>query len=307
MQNVNASAFIRIPFTVADVAGLDLLVLKMRYNDGFVAWLNGTEIARRNAPAGFTPPFNATATAARPGGSSLVSEEIDVSRYAALLTAGTNVLAIQGMNVTASDADFLVLPELSAGRYQQGRYFSSPTPGTPNGQGYSGFVADTVFSPGRGFYSTPQTVTISCATPGCVVVYTKDGSVPSLTNGTQSPSPATVSITGTTTLRAAAFVAASDLGPANVDTHTYLFVDQVAQQQRPAAAPVTWAGNFPGDYTMDPRIVNNPVAGYTLHDALLSIPTLSVTASPADIWGASGRHLREQQCPRRRMGTARQR
>ncbi|HEX2750714.1 MAG TPA: chitobiase/beta-hexosaminidase C-terminal domain-containing protein [Verrucomicrobiales bacterium] len=288
MRNVNPSALIRIPFTVTDASGLDLLVLKMRYDDGFAAWLNGTEIARRNAPSGFAPSFNAAATVARPGGAALVEEEIDVSRYATLLTEGTNVLAIQGMNASAADADFLVLPELTAGRFQQGRFFSTPSPGTANGQGYSGFVADTVFNPQRGFYSTPQTVTISCATPGSKVVYTTDGSIPSLTNGTQSPSPATVSVTGTTTLRAAAFVSASDLGPANVDTHTYLFVDQVAAQQRPAAAPVTWPGNFTGDYTMDSRIVNNPLPGYTLHDALLSIPTLSITCTPADIWSTSG-------------------
>ncbi|HWB02783.1 MAG TPA: chitobiase/beta-hexosaminidase C-terminal domain-containing protein [Verrucomicrobiales bacterium] len=288
MRNVNASALIRIPFTVANPAGLDLLILRMRYDDGFVAWLNGTEIARRNAPSGFTPAFNAAATAARPGGAALVSEEIDVSRYAALLTAGSNVLAIQGMNVTAADADFLMVPELVAGTYQQGRYFPLSTPGAPNSQGYAGFVADTVFNPRRGFYSSPQTVTISCVTPGAVVVYTKDGSIPSLTNGTQSPSPATVSVTGTTTLRAAAFLPSGDFGPANVDTHTYLFVDQVAAQQRPAAAPVTWPGGAPGDYTMDARIVNNPVPGYSLHDALLSIPTLSITAAPADIWGTSG-------------------
>ena len=64
-RNVNASVLLRIPFTVAQPAGLDLLTLKMRYDDGFVAWLNGTEIARRNAPAGPVPAFNAAATAAR--------------------------------------------------------------------------------------------------------------------------------------------------------------------------------------------------------------------------------------------------
>ncbi len=288
MRNVNAGALVRIPFTVANPAGLDLLVLRMRYDDGFVAYLNGTEIARRNAPAGAVVPFNAAATASRNGSASLTVEEIDVSRYAALLTAGTNVLAIQGLNASAADPDFLLLPELVAGSFAPGRYFSSPTPRAVNGNGFSGFVADTVFAPNRGFYSTPQTVSVSCATPGAVVVTTTDGSIPSLTNGTQSPSPATVNIATTTTLRAAAFVPAGDLGPANVDTHTYLFVDQVPNQQRPAAAPVTWPGNAPGDYTMDSRIVTGAQPGYTVHDALLAIPTLSITCTPADIWGGGG-------------------
>jgi len=287
MRNVNASALVRIPFTIADPAGLDLLVLRMRYDDGFIAWLNGTEIARRNAPAGLTPAWDAAATVARPGGAGLAVEEIDASRYAALLVAGTNVLSIQGLNVSAADPDFLVLPELVAGSYQQGRYFSAATPGVANGEGFSGFVADTVFAPRRGFYETPPSVTISCATPGAVIVHTTDGSIPSLTNGTQSSSPAVVNVSTTTTLRAAAFVPGSNLGPANVDTHTYLFVDHVAAQQRPAAAPVTWPGG-PGDYTMDARIVNGALPGYTLRDALLDIPTLSITLNPADIWGGGG-------------------
>src|SRR6185503_20138995 len=83
------------------------------------------------------------------------------------------------------------------------------------------------------------------------------------------------------------FVPGTDLGPSNVDTHTYLFVNHVAGQQRPAAAPVTWPGG-PGDYTMDSRIVTGALPGYTLRDALLAIPTLSITTRPEDIWGAGG-------------------
>lgn len=288
MRNVNSSALVRIPFTVADPSGLDLLVLRMRYDDGFIAYLNGTEIARRNAPAGLTPAFNAAATTSRSGGAGLTLEEMDASRYAPLLVAGTNVLAIQGLNSSAGDPDFLVLPELVAGQFQPARYFNVPTPGTANNLGFSGFVADTVFSPNRGFYDTAQTVTISCATPGAVIVTTTDGSIPTLTNGTQSPSPATRSVTTTTTLRAAAFVPGTDLGPSNVDTHTYLFVDQVPGQTRPAAAPVTWPGGHPGDYAMDSRIVTGAQPGYTVRDALLAIPTLSITATPDDIWGSNG-------------------
>lgn len=288
MRNVNASALLRIPFTVTDPAALNVLELRMRYDDGFVAWLNGTEIARRNAPAGAVPAFNAAAASSRSSSQPFQAEIIDVSRYAALLTTGTNVLAIQGMNSSAADADFMLLPELVAGTAAPGRYFTEATPGGLNGEGVAGFVADTRFSPTRGFYDTPQTVTITCATPGAIVVTTTDGSIPTLTNGTQSPSPAVVNVTTTTTLRAAAYVPASDLGPANVDTHTYLFVNAVSGQTRPAAAPVTWPGGHPGDYTMDPRIITGAQPGYTVRDALLDLPTLSITAAPGDLWGPSG-------------------
>lgn len=50
MKGVNPSVFIRIPFNVANPAAIETLKLKMKYNDGFVAYLNGTEIAKRNAP-----------------------------------------------------------------------------------------------------------------------------------------------------------------------------------------------------------------------------------------------------------------
>jgi hypothetical protein len=52
---------VRIPFTVADAAQLQSLTLKAKYDDGFVAYINGVEVARRNAPA--APSWNSTATA----------------------------------------------------------------------------------------------------------------------------------------------------------------------------------------------------------------------------------------------------
>jgi hypothetical protein len=61
MSNVNASAYLRVPFNVPDPGLFKALTLRMRYDDGFVAYLNGTEIARRNAPP--TNAWNSTATA----------------------------------------------------------------------------------------------------------------------------------------------------------------------------------------------------------------------------------------------------
>ncbi len=62
MLNVNASAYLRVPFTVTDPASLNLLTLSLRYDDGFVAYLNGAEVLRRNAPA--SPAWNSSATRA---------------------------------------------------------------------------------------------------------------------------------------------------------------------------------------------------------------------------------------------------
>ena len=51
MSNVNSSVYLRLPFTVPDAGLLNGLSLRMRFNDGFVAYLNGSEVARQNAPS----------------------------------------------------------------------------------------------------------------------------------------------------------------------------------------------------------------------------------------------------------------
>src|SRR3989449_10963748 len=64
MSGVNPTAYLRIPFTASNPASLQSLTLRMRYDDGFAAYLNGQEVARRNAPT--TPQWNSAAIAAHP-------------------------------------------------------------------------------------------------------------------------------------------------------------------------------------------------------------------------------------------------
>ncbi len=66
MLNVNPSAYLRVPFTVTDPYALKLLTLSLRYDDGFVAYLNGTEVLRQNAPA--TLGWNSSATSTHRAG-----------------------------------------------------------------------------------------------------------------------------------------------------------------------------------------------------------------------------------------------
>ena len=61
MLNLNASAYLRVPFAVGDPAAFNSLTFSARYDDGFVAYLNGDEVLRRNAPA--APTWNSSATA----------------------------------------------------------------------------------------------------------------------------------------------------------------------------------------------------------------------------------------------------
>src|SRR5439155_13812579 len=107
----NASLYTRIPFVVSDPSVYDSLALRMRYDDGFIAYLNGVEIARRNAPA--NADFRSSATGTN---SAATLEEIVLPGAASLLVSGANVLAIQGLNVSANDSDFFLQPELLAVR-----------------------------------------------------------------------------------------------------------------------------------------------------------------------------------------------
>lgn len=137
MRNANASAYLRIPFVVTDPSQFQFLTLRMKYNDGFVAYLNGLEVARRNAPD--EPVWNSSAIIARDTASSARFEEIDLSARIGLLHIGTNLLALHGLNASVTDSDFLLSPELSATQLTidptSKRYFSFPTPGAPNGSG----------------------------------------------------------------------------------------------------------------------------------------------------------------------------
>jgi hypothetical protein len=50
MAGSNSTAYVRIPFTIADPAAFASLQLLMRFDDGFAAFLNGHLVANSNAP-----------------------------------------------------------------------------------------------------------------------------------------------------------------------------------------------------------------------------------------------------------------
>ena len=114
MQGVSPSACLRIPFTVPDVFSLQDLTLRIHYNDAFVAYLNGVEVARRNLSGSL--PWDATALSTRSLQDLIIPDEINLtSAIADNLKAGENILAIRGLNDASGDGRFLIHPELRAG------------------------------------------------------------------------------------------------------------------------------------------------------------------------------------------------
>ena len=121
IQSGTRSIYLRKTFTIADVNALEELILHVDYDDAFVAYLNGTEIARANIE-GYPPPFSATALtdheAQMYGGGT--PDEFPVTDAIGLLQNGENVLSIQAHNVNNISSDFTIIPFLTA-------YFNAPT------------------------------------------------------------------------------------------------------------------------------------------------------------------------------------
>jgi len=286
LYGVNSSLLVRIPFDLLDLEAVDALRLQMNYNDGFVAYLNGRPVASRNTPAAL--PWNAAARAPRSVEDSLQTEVFDLTGYLSALRPGVNVLAIHALNVDRDNANFLISPGLMTDSRQ---YFMNPTPKKTNVAGFVNYVGDTKFSFDRGFYDAPFDVAITSDTPGATIYYTLDGSQPTETHGI--PYDGTpLRIETTAVLRAAAYK--TGMEPSNVDTQTYIFLNDVIHQDG-AGMPAYWGRyvhNNPGQlrpaiYDMDPRVVNDPRYRNTIVDDLLSIPTLSLTLAPDDLWSES--------------------
>jgi hypothetical protein len=134
MSGLRPSAFVRIPFVLDRVAGLNVLRLRAQFDDGFAAWINGTPLTNANAPAELR--WDSLATADNPDGLAVVPREFDVSRAIGALAPGTNLLAVQLLNVRPDSSDALIRVALEAERSASSAaslsFFPQPTPGAPN-------------------------------------------------------------------------------------------------------------------------------------------------------------------------------
>jgi hypothetical protein len=120
MSNGFTTVYIRRQFDLPSTPGTnERLRLIMDWDDGFVAWLNGNEIARSpNAPgaAGTEPAHNAVSLApnheasAGPGGNP--PTVYDLGPAADRLEPGTQILAVMGLNGAINSSDFSLIADL---------------------------------------------------------------------------------------------------------------------------------------------------------------------------------------------------
>ncbi|MBN1671665.1 MAG: lamin tail domain-containing protein [Kiritimatiellae bacterium] len=266
MQNSYTTFFIRKTFAVSAIDPETRLRAMVDYDDGFIIWINGERVWDKNEPDG-SPLYVSLASADHESGT---FETNDLPSPEDYLEIGENVIAVQAFNAQPGSSDCKLDVELSTYRR----------------------VADTTFSADRGFYGASFEVTISTATPDATIRYTTDGSWPTSAHGSTGGTNKVLPISTTTCLRAAAYK--SGYEPCNVDTHTYIFLDDVIVQ------PNTMSGEdwIPGDVSsvtrasqkmntaMDSRVLN--AEGATrMKEALRALPTLSLVADYGDIFGNS--------------------
>ncbi len=120
MYGRTTSCYIRIPFDVSQetLANLSNLALRVRYDDGFIAYLNGTEIARRNFEG--DPIWTSSANAQNSDLNAVEFEQIDVSDHLGALRVGGNLLAVQAMNDSATSSDLLFSATLGSAQAAAG-------------------------------------------------------------------------------------------------------------------------------------------------------------------------------------------
>ena len=279
MLGVNSSLWMRTEFNLeeGDPEIFDTLTLRMKYEDGFVAYLNEQEVALRNAPN--SVQWDSAALSDRPDANSAFAEVFNIMSFVNALQVGKNVLAIHGLNDSAGDPNFLILPDLvAASNMSVPQYFTTPTPKTFNVPGAQGVVDEVWFSHRRGFYETGFQLILSTGDDDAEIRYTIDGSRPTITHGFTYSSP--INVSGTMAVRAVA-VKPGWLD-SKVETHTYIFVNDVIAQSPNGEAPgLGWpTGSVNGqiiNYGMDPDVVLNDVRYVGLvDDALKSIATVSL-------------------------------
>jgi hypothetical protein len=112
MLNVNQSAYLRVPFTIDDRTAVATLLLQVRCDDGFAAWLNGTPLIQLNTVA--NPAWNAGASTSSSDTAGLNFRAFDLTPFRTALLNGRNILAIQATNSGVASSDFLFEPNLSA-------------------------------------------------------------------------------------------------------------------------------------------------------------------------------------------------
>ena len=203
-----SSIYLRTSFDVPASDSISDATLRMKYDDGFIAYLNDVEVARANAPE--QAAWNASATGTNPDASALLFTEFDLSAHREVFRDAGNILAIHGLNSTDDPSDFLLHPELiaiGADPVPFG-FLETPTPGEANSSRGGALVS---LSHSGGILTTDEVaVELTIGNDQDTIRYTTDGTEPK-PNSTPYTGPIVVS--QTMEIQARAFTPLGVAGP----------------------------------------------------------------------------------------------
>ena len=167
-------------------------------------------------------------------------------------------------------------------------YIDAPTPGGPNAATVGGFVSGVIFDHLRGRYSAPFSLALSTATLGATIRYTVNGSAPTLNSGTIYTGA--IPISATTVVRAIALK--PGWRSSGVDTHSYLFIDDIVNQTTATATALGFPASAVNGQTFRYGMtLSNVTTGggtlATLKTALAAMPAVSMSTDIANIADAT--------------------
>lgn len=135
------SVYLRVPFIIEDPRELTSLTLRARYDDGFVAYINGSPVlVSANPPTDGVLDFQAAAGTEQDAIAATALEPFPIELSRVNLLPGANTLAIHAMSAGISANNMLFDCELDAQVTPASSradlvYMTSPTPGLKNSAG----------------------------------------------------------------------------------------------------------------------------------------------------------------------------
>ncbi|MBN1672357.1 MAG: chitobiase/beta-hexosaminidase C-terminal domain-containing protein, partial [Kiritimatiellae bacterium] len=229
MSNRYSTLYLRQRFDLPNPACVSNLTLHVNYDDGFVAWINGHEIARANVAPGPTE-WNQTALGSHESGT-WEAFTVPAADVQACLLPGENVIAVHAMNAAIADDDFKIDVELTCELAAGSQPAATPQ-----------------FAPNGGTFTNSVAVTLLAATPGATIFWTTDLTDPTdQTYLGKGLTPVALTLTNSTTLKARAYAAGYEpsevasasftVGPPAPDNVVYVKHDAPG----PAHDGSTWA------------------------------------------------------------------
>lgn len=125
MKGMRSSLYLRIPFQVDSLQGLRAahdLILRVQYDDGFIAYLNGVRVASANAPA--KAAWDSVATGAHDDRAAVRPASFSIAAHKKLFRRGENVLSLHALNVERSSSDLLISASLWSSKHDYAKAIS---------------------------------------------------------------------------------------------------------------------------------------------------------------------------------------